>query len=242
MLYPRRLSLLAITALLTLSGCESADSGAKNDESKKAALTTDIQKGSYLIGYNQVAQLLEQTQQVVDPDAFAQGVNDFISGTTPQVPEAEMQTYFTAIQQAIAEKGAAAAAAQEGEAEAFREAFAAQDGVTTLPSGLMYEVITEGSGDKPTAEDTVVTHYHGTLINGDVFDSSVDRGEPATFPVSGVIRGWTEALQLMNVGSKWKLVIPSDLAYGERGAGGAIGPNETLVFEVELLEIKQEDS
>ena len=109
--------------------------------------------------------------------------------------------------------------------------------MTTLESGLQYEVLVEGSGPKPSAEDTVVTHYHGTLTDGTVFDSSVERGSPASFPVNRVIPGWTEALQLMGVGSKWRLVIPPELAYGERGAGGAIPPNSTLVFEVELLEI-----
>lgn len=109
--------------------------------------------------------------------------------------------------------------------------------MTTLASGLQYEVLVEGNGPKPSAEDTVVTHYHGTLTDGTVFDSSVDRGSPASFPVNRVIPGWTEALQLMGVGSKWRLVIPPELAYGERGAGGAIPPNSTLVFEVELLEI-----
>lgn len=111
-------------------------------------------------------------------------------------------------------------------------------GVKTLPSGMQYVIMKESTGAKPTAADTVICHYHGTLIDGKVFDSSVDRGEPATFPVSGVIPGWTEALQLMSVGSKWKLFIPSKLAYGERGAGGMIEPNSTLIFEVELLSIK----
>jgi FKBP-type peptidyl-prolyl cis-trans isomerase FklB len=115
---------------------------------------------------------------------------------------------------------------------------AKKPGVKTLPSGLQYMVMKEGTGAKPTTADTVVCHYHGTLLDGKIFDSSVDRGQPATFPVSGVIPGWTEALQLMGVGTKWKLFIPSNLAYGERGAGGSIGPNETLIFEVELLSIK----
>lgn len=112
-------------------------------------------------------------------------------------------------------------------------------GVVTLPSGLQYMVMKEGTGPKPKATDRVTTHYTGTLLNGEVFDSSVERGQPATFPVNGVIKGWTEALQLMNVGSKWKLFIPYDLAYGERGAGGQIKPFATLIFEVELLEIAQ---
>ncbi len=106
-----------------------------------------------------------------------------------------------------------------------------------MPSGLQYLVIKEGTGPKPTATDKVTTHYHGTLIDGTVFDSSVDRGQPATFPVNGVIQGWVEALQLMPTGSKWRLFVPSNLAYGERGAGGSIGPNTTLIFDVELISI-----
>ncbi len=117
---------------------------------------------------------------------------------------------------------------------------AKREGVKTLPSGMQYEVIKEGDGDIPTLNDYVTTHYHGTLIDGTVFDSSYERGEPATFPVSGVIKGWTEALQMMKVGSKWKLYIPSELAYGERQASPKIAPNSTLVFEVELLEIKKQ--
>jgi FKBP-type peptidyl-prolyl cis-trans isomerase len=126
------------------------------------------------------------------------------------------------------------------EGNAFLEENKSREGVNTTASGLQYEVINEGTGAKPTAEDRVRVHYHGTLIDGTVFDSSVDRGEPAVFGVGQVIPGWTEALQLMPVGSKWKVYIPSDLGYGERGAGGDIGPNSTLVFEVELLEIVEE--
>ena len=111
-------------------------------------------------------------------------------------------------------------------------------GINTLTSGLRYQVLKEGTGAKPSITDTVVTHYHGTFLDGSVFDSSVDRGAPATFPVNGLIRGWTEALQLMSVGSKWRLVIPPDLAYGKRGAGRLIPPNATLIFEVELLDIR----
>ena len=111
-------------------------------------------------------------------------------------------------------------------------------GINTLSSGLRYQVLKEGTGAKPSITDTVVTHYHGTFLDGSVFDSSVDRGAPATFPVNGLIRGWTEALQLMSVGSKWRLVIPPDLAYGKRGAGRLIPPNATLIFEVELLDIR----
>ena len=124
-----------------------------------------------------------------------------------------------------------------GEGKTFLEENKKAEGVTELESGLQYQIITEGKGDKPKATDSVKCHYHGTLINGTVFDSSVDRGEPTTFPVSGVIAGWVEALQLMPIGSKWKLVVPSNLAYGEQGAGNLIGPHTTLIFEVELLEV-----
>ena len=124
------------------------------------------------------------------------------------------------------------------EGDAFLAANKAKEGVVTLPSGLQYKIITAGTGPKPTLEQTVVCHYRGTLIDGKEFDSSYKRGQPATFPVKGVIKGWTEVLQLMPVGSKWQVFIPSDLAYGERGAGADIGPNATLVFEIELVAIK----
>ncbi|OFX33437.1 MAG: peptidylprolyl isomerase [Bacteroidetes bacterium GWF2_42_66] len=141
-----------------------------------------------------------------------------------------IRNYFEGISKQEAQKNLEAG-------KAFLETNKAKQGVVTLPSGLQYEVLKEGNGPKPTAEDKVKCHYHGTTIDGKVFDSSVDRGEPAEFPVNGVIPGWIEALQLMPVGSKWKLYIPAELAYGERGAGADIGPNSALVFEVELLEI-----
>jgi len=129
-------------------------------------------------------------------------------------------------------------ASKAASGEAYMAENAARPGVVTTESGLQYEVLVEGTGPKPQATDTVVTHYHGTLTDGTVFDSSVERGSPASFPVNRVIAGWTEALQMMGVGAKWRLVVPPELAYGERGAGGAIPPNATLVFEVELLEIQ----
>jgi len=141
--------------------------------------------------------------------------------------------------QAHQEEAAAQAAMEASKAgEAFLAENAARDGVSVTDSGLQYEVITEAEGAKPTVDDTVSVHYVGTLMDGTEFDSSISRGEPASFPLSGVIPGWTEGLQLMNVGSKYRFVIPSELAYGDRGAGQAIGPGETLIFEVELLEIK----
>ena len=124
------------------------------------------------------------------------------------------------------------------EGQAFMEQNGRREGVVTLPSGLQYEVLAEGDGATPGPTSMVTTHYHGTLIDGTVFDSSVQRNQPASFPVNGVIAGWTEALQLMQVGDKWRLVLPPDLAYGDRGAGGVIGPGATLVFEVELLEVQ----
>jgi len=141
-----------------------------------------------------------------------------------------VQAYFAGIQNIEGSKNLKAG-------EEFLAANKSKAGVVTLPSGLQYEIIKVGTGPKPTAEDQVKCHYHGTTIEGKVFDSSVDRGEPATFPVNRVIPGWTEALQLMPVGSKWKLFIPANLAYGEKGAGNDIKPNSTLIFEVELLEI-----
>lgn len=227
------------TLLLTVSACESANQQAEvMEEDKKIDLTTDMQRASYALGFNQTGSLKSQTAGVIDLDAFLAGVQDAIAGAEQQVPEEEVQALMQAFGAAVQAKQQEASAALNEEADAFRAAFAAEEGVVTLPSGLMYQVITAGDGPKPSATDTVVTHYHGTLINGDVFDSSVDRGQPASFAVNRVIPGWTEALQLMGVGSKWKLVIPPDLAYGARGAGPKIGPNSTLIFEVELLEIQ----
>jgi FKBP-type peptidyl-prolyl cis-trans isomerase FklB len=139
-------------------------------------------------------------------------------------------------------KAAAEGDANKKEGDAFLAANKTKEGVVTLPSGLQYKILKEGNGPKPTASDSVVCNYKGTLINGTEFDSSYKRGEPATFPVTGVIKGWTEALQLMPVGSKWQLFIPPDLAYGPRGTpGGPIGPNATLIFEVELISIKDKN-
>jgi len=146
-----------------------------------------------------------------------------------------IQKFFMDIQKVEGEKNLKAG-------EEFLAANKSKSGVVTLPDGLQYEILKAGTGPKPKAEDEVKCHYHGTTIDGKVFDSSVDRGEPATFPVNGVIPGWTEALQLMPVGSKWKLYIPAALAYGERGAGADIKPNSTLIFEVELLEIVKKDA
>ena len=148
-----------------------------------------------------------------------------------------LQAFMTKQQAIKAEASKLEAAPMIAEGEAFLAENAKRPEVTTLPSGLQYEIVKEGNGEKPTMMNSVLAHYHGTLINGTVFDSSVDRGEPTEFPVGGVIAGWTEALQLMPVGSKWKLYVPYNLAYGERGAGANIKPYSTLIFDVELLKI-----
>ena len=237
-------SALCIALCMTLGGCEKAavagDSSTTNNDNKGdvAQMETDIQKASYLIGFNQAQGISDQTQGVLDLQAYAAGVNAMASGEASQLAGADEQAIFGAFQTAIEAKQAEASAGARVEGDAFRAAFAAEEGSVELPSGLVYQVMTEGTGPKPSATDTVTTHYHGTLMSGEVFDSSVERNQPASFAVNGVIAGWTEALQLMGVGSKWKLVIPPNLAYGERGAGGKIGPHETLVFEVELLSIQ----
>ncbi|UTA47342.1 FKBP-type peptidyl-prolyl cis-trans isomerase [Simiduia sp. 21SJ11W-1] len=192
---------------------------------------------SYGIGRQMGDQLMSNPFDGLSADAVVAGLADVMAGRPSQVPEEDLHKAFKEISERMRAQQEAQAKAAAGEGEAFLAENAKRDGVVTLASGLQYEVINEGAGSKPTADSTVRTHYHGTLINGDVFDSSYDRGQPAEFPVSGVIAGWTEALQMMPVGSKWRLYVPHQLAYGERGAGGAIAPFSALVFDVELLDI-----
>jgi FKBP-type peptidyl-prolyl cis-trans isomerase len=177
-----------------------------------------------------------------DANSVAQGLKDGLSGgktlLTEEESTATINQWQTEMRAKQEQKMQQEGEANKKEGEAFLAANKSKEGVVTLPSGLQYKVIKQGTGPKPTASDTVVCNYKGTLINGTEFDSSYKRGEPATFPVSGVIKGWTEALQLMPVGSKWQLFIPSDLAYGPRAVGNDIGPNSTLIFEVELLSIQ----
>lgn len=193
-----------------------------------------MEKLSYALGLSIAGNLQKSGVAELDYESFARGVKHHIEGSETEISPEEanqiINEFFTAIQSKQFE--ANVKAGQE-----FLAENAKKDGVVTLESGLQYEVMTEGTGTVPAATDSVKCHYHGTLIDGKVFDSSVQRGEPAVFPVNGVIAGWVEALQLMPVGSKWKLSIPSNLAYGEQGAGQDIGPHTTLVFEVELLEI-----
>ena len=200
-------------------------------------LETTAQKASYGIGLQLGQQLARTGLRGLDIEAIAAGIGTALAGEMPAIPVDDINAALAEFHEAAeaAEREAAKLAAAAG--EAFLKDNAARPEVTVLESGLQYEVLAKGTGPIPSANDTVRVHYHGQLTDGTVFDSSVDRGEPTQFPVSGVIKGWVEALQLMPVGSKWKLVIPQDLAYGERGAGGSIPPFSTLMFEVELLAI-----
>jgi len=204
-------------------------------------LATDKQKQSYALGMN-IARSFSRQGVDVDSSALARGLRDTLSGAKPLLTDDQAEVALKQLQDQVHTKQDAElqkiGEANMKEGEEFLAANKTKDGVVTLPSGLQYKIITPGTGPKPTAADTVVCNYRGTFINGTEFDSSYKRGQPATFPVGGVIKGWTEALQLMPVGSKWQLFIPPDLAYGSRGAGGAIPPNATLIFEVELISIK----
>jgi FKBP-type peptidyl-prolyl cis-trans isomerase FklB len=210
-----------------------------------APLTTRKQKFSYALGMNIGNGLggnLKKQSVEVDPALVSQGLKDAMGGAKTRLTQEEAQAVLNEVQTEVRkqqqEKTQESSAKNKTEGEAFLAANKSKEGVVTLPSGLQYKILTAGTGPKPTASDSVKCNYRGTLINGTEFDSSYKRGQPATFGVGQVIKGWTEALQLMPVGSKWQLVIPSSLAYGERGAGAEIGPDSTLIFEVELLSIE----
>jgi FKBP-type peptidyl-prolyl cis-trans isomerase len=204
-------------------------------------LSSQKDKVSYSIGVD-LGKSFKHQGLDVDPDVLAKGMKDAAAGQKLLMTDDEMRSTMMSTQEEIMKKretaDASAGADNKKKGEEFLADNKKKEGVTTLPSGMQYKVLKAGDGKKPASTDTVECHYKGTLINGTEFDSSYKRGQPATFPVNGVIRGWQEALPLMAVGSKWQLFIPSDLAYGPRGAGGDIGPNETLIFEVELLGIK----
>jgi FKBP-type peptidyl-prolyl cis-trans isomerase FklB len=206
------------------------------------ALTTQQEKLGYAIGMN-IGQSMKKQDLEADADQIAAGLLASFKGDKTLLTVEEMAEILTAYQQEMQMKmvaeASAAAAENTKKAEEYLKANGAKDDVKTLPSGLQYKVITAGTGASPTAESTVEVHYKGTLVDGTEFDSSYKRGEPASFPVGGVIPGWTEALQLMKEGDKWELAIPPTLAYGERGAPPVIPPNSALVFEVELLKIVQ---
>jgi FKBP-type peptidyl-prolyl cis-trans isomerase FklB len=208
-----------------------------------AELKSDKQKGSFAIGYNVGTTLLRQVGPgSLDMSAFLLGMEQSLSGQKASLSAIEQERSFkkfiAELREEKMKKTAEASEINRKKGEEFLAANKKEKGVTTLASGLQYVVLKEGTGKKPKATDEVRVHYHGTLTDGTVFDSSVERGEPATFPVNAVIAGWTEALQLMQEGAKWKVAIPSNLAYGKQGRPPKIGPNETLVFEIELLKVK----
>jgi len=219
---------IVLSSLMLLIAC-------KTEKPNQAAnLVTELDSVSYSLGVN-IGENIKKQFEDINLNNFEAGIKDVLekdveAKISDNQAQAIIQSYFTKKQQQQSES-----VIEEG--INFLRENGKREGVTTLASGLQYEVISNGTGPKPTIEDNVTTHYHGTLIDGTVFDSSVDRGEPASFPVGGVIKGWTEALQLMSVGSKWKLYVPYDLAYGERGAGPQIGPYSTLIFDVELISI-----
>jgi len=232
----KKLLVIGLISSALMVGC--------NKEAEKTdanvELTTLEQKVNYVIAQN-MAQQLQQGGLTIEPEVFAQALKDVRDGVEPRLTDEEKETVMQTFQeQAMAKREEEQKKVSEtnlAEGTAYLEANKAKEGVTVTESGLQYRVITEGTGVKPTATDTVSVHYVGKLLDGTEFDSSISRGEPVAFPVNGVIAGWTEALQLMPQGSKWELVIPSDLAYGP-GGNGPIPPNSVLVFEVELLEVK----
>ena len=211
-------------------------------------LDTNQQQVSYIIGRDLARNFAQQGLEL-DIDTLAAALREGLSGQPSRLTQEQMQAAMQQLQEQLGggeddqddqdddDSPNPNSMSNKAEGEAFLAENKNKPGITTLPSGLQYEVLTEGTGPKPTPRSSVTTHYHGTLINGTVFDSSYQRGQPATFPVNGVIAGWTEALQLMPEGSKYRLYIPSDLAYGKRGAGRDIGPDSALIFDVELLKV-----
>jgi FKBP-type peptidyl-prolyl cis-trans isomerase FklB len=222
----KEINLLIVSIALIFSSC--------TDTATYKIPETEMEKVSYSLGVNMASSVKQQGMDTIDANAVAKAFSDMFEGNDLDISEEEsmtiLQDFFGKMQSERSAKASEAGVAYLSEN-------GSKEGVTTTESGLQYEVITSGSGEKPTAVDQVTVHYHGMLTDGTVFDSSVDRGEPASFGVTQVIKGWTEALQLMSVGDKWKLTIPADLAYGDQGAGGMIGPGAILVFEVEILGI-----
>lgn len=229
-------ALVALAGLaLFLGACGKTEKPAAKAADTK--LTTEDQKVSYGIGYNMGKSAAEQTQMTVDKDAFRAGLDDGLAKGKMRLSEQELQAAFESFQKRVVAAAQAEGQKQLTEGTAFLEKNKKRIGVKTTASGLQYEVIKSGTGPKPKATSTVVVHYHGTLLDGTVFDSSVERGEPMTMQVGGVIPGWVEVLQLMSVGDKWKVYIPPSLAYGPR-TRGKIPANAVLTFEIELKEIK----
>jgi len=221
--------IMLVAGMVTIASCDTQKGKQKQSNME---MKTEIDSVSYALGVNIGLNIKDQIGEI-NTEMMAQALRD-VFDSNPKMNEEEagklLNDYMMGAQRRKSE-----ASLKEG--EDFLAQNAKKKGVTTTESGLQYEVITEGNGEKPTTSNSVKVHYHGSLIDGTVFDSSVERGEPVTFGVTQVIPGWTEALQMMSVGAKWKIYLPSKIAYGERGAGGVIGPNAALIFEVELLEI-----
>lgn len=228
--------MMLVPAVAVVAACSGGDGG-----KQVTSLDSFEQKYSYALGQD-IGNSLGKMPMQVELDYLVQGLRD-VSGEgegllTEEEARQVLQEFTQKAQAAQLEKQQTAAADNMANGDAFRKENAAKEGVTTTDSGLQIETVQAAEGPKPTVEDRVTVHYTGTLVDGTKFDSSVDRGQPATFPLNGVIKGWTEGLQLMNVGGKYRLVIPPELGYGASGAGQAIGPNATLVFDIELLSIE----
>lgn len=246
--------IMIIAVALGLAACQPADKEATAAEATAAPATTaaeasteavfanEDEKVSYAIGLK-YGESMKRDLSELQLKTFYSGFSDGFEGGTPKLEAQDIVATLQALQtrkmEEMKKKAETAGSENKAAGEAFLGENKKREGVKTLESGLQYEVLASGEGATPAKEDQVKVHYHGTLVDGTVFDSSVDRGKPATFGVGQVIKGWTEALQLMKVGDKWKVFIPSDLAYGERGAGAKIGPNSALIFEVELISIEK---
>ena len=201
-------------------------------------LKTDKDKLSYIFGV-QVGQGLRAEGVELEMDAFTAGIQDMLAGNEPQIGQATAEKLVSAYQEKKQLEIAEISAKKQNESSTFLANNAKNDGFVVTASGLQYKIVEKGEGKSPTSEDKVIAHYTGKLLDGTVFDSSHDRGEPATFPVSGVIKGWQEVLPMMKEGGKWQIVVPANLAYGDRGVGNLIGPNETLIFDIELVSISK---
>ena len=236
----KKITLSILTTSILALGLTSCNDNKKVEE-KPLTLTTLEDKAGYAIGRN-IGEQISKKADMINTNALLVGLQDALANKDSKLSNEEMQKTmqeFGAKAQARAmEEMKKAAMSNKLKGETFLADNAKKDGIVTLPSGLQYKIIKKGTGKTPKATDTVETNYKGTLIDGRVFDSSYERGQSVTFPVNGVIKGWTEALQLMKEGAKWELYIPSDLAYGEQGAGPLITPNSTLIFELELIKIK----
>lgn len=233
-----RLLFVGFVAALTWEDLPAQELPVQELPAQKSTLGSDKSRHSYAFGLS-VGRHIKSDGLELDLDVLIQGIRDALSGAKPKLNDTELNRAMMEIEQEMVRRVQERAAKNLKEGRDFLAKNKARKGVVALDSGLQYEVIKRGEGESPKITDTVTTHYHGQLLEGTVFDSSVQRGRPATFAVGQVIRGWTEALQRMKVGDKWKIYIPSELAYGPQGAGGMIGPNAVLIFEVELLGIEK---